>query len=148
MRLKKQAFTMIELVFVIVVLGILSAVAIPKFAATRTDAQISKARADISSVRSSIISERQSRLIQGDNSWINKLSHSDDILFDGNGTVELLMYGIKSGTKNGHWSASDSTYKKYTYKVSDSDCNFTYSSDNGTFKMDDDQDAICDQLVN
>ena len=38
----KNAFTMIELIFVIVILGILAAVAIPKFAATRDDAQVSK----------------------------------------------------------------------------------------------------------
>ena len=37
----KSAFTMIELVFVIVVLGILAAVAIPKLVATRDDARIS-----------------------------------------------------------------------------------------------------------
>ena len=50
----KNAFSMIELVFVIVVLGILASVAIPKFAATRTDAEISKGRADIASIRSGI----------------------------------------------------------------------------------------------
>jgi len=38
----KNAFTMIELVFVIVILGILAAVAIPKFSATRDDAHVSK----------------------------------------------------------------------------------------------------------
>jgi len=38
----KRAFTIIELIFVIVILGILAAVAIPKFAATRDDAQVSK----------------------------------------------------------------------------------------------------------
>ena len=37
----KTAFTMIELVFVIVILGILAAVAIPKLAATRDDAKVS-----------------------------------------------------------------------------------------------------------
>ncbi len=36
--MKHDAFTMIELVFVIVVLGILAAVAIPRLAATRDDA--------------------------------------------------------------------------------------------------------------
>ncbi len=36
----KNAFTMIELVFVIVVLGILALVAIPKLSATRDDAEI------------------------------------------------------------------------------------------------------------
>jgi len=35
----KKAFTMIELIFVIVILGILAAVAIPKLMATRTDAK-------------------------------------------------------------------------------------------------------------
>lgn len=37
----KNAFTMIELVFVIVILGILAAVALPKFSATRDDAKVS-----------------------------------------------------------------------------------------------------------
>ena len=41
--MNKRAFSMIELVFVIVVLGILAGVAIPRLAATRDDAEYSKA---------------------------------------------------------------------------------------------------------
>ena len=46
----KNAFTMIELIFVIVILGILAAVAIPKLSATRTDAIVSKMATNLNTI--------------------------------------------------------------------------------------------------
>ncbi|MCI6177586.1 MAG: prepilin-type N-terminal cleavage/methylation domain-containing protein [Campylobacter sp.] len=50
----KKGFTMIELIFVIVILGILASVAIPRLAATREDAEISTAVANLRTLVSDI----------------------------------------------------------------------------------------------
>ncbi len=135
---KRKAFTMIELVFVIVVLGILAAVAIPKFAATRDDAQIAKGRSDVAAIRAAIVSERQGRLLQGQSSYINKL-HGTDVnkLFENNGTVAngLLQYGIVAqADTNGHWQPATSTSSlTYVYRVMNADNTFTYTPADGKF---------------
>ncbi|MBE0514210.1 prepilin-type N-terminal cleavage/methylation domain-containing protein [Sulfurimonas sp.] len=132
MKKSKNAFTMIEMIFVIVVLGILAAIAVPKLAATRTDAEISKGIADVASVRSAIITERQSRLIIGCPDYIpngtgtytcngNTYNQMDNGgLFGG-----VLMYPIENRAGvNGKWSSSAAgTYK---FRVNNIDVVFTY----------------------
>jgi len=79
----RKAFTMVELVFVIVVIGILAGIAIPKFAATREDAYVSRARTTVGALRSVIATERQKRILKGDFSDI-----------DGATAESLLDYGL------------------------------------------------------
>ena len=50
----KKGFTMIELIFVIVILGILASVAIPRLAGTRTDAEIATTVANIRTLLSDL----------------------------------------------------------------------------------------------
>ena len=50
----KKGFTMIELIFVIVILGILASVAIPRLAGTRTDAEIATTVSNIRTLLSDL----------------------------------------------------------------------------------------------
>lgn len=129
MKQSKYAFTMIELVFIIVVLGILAAVAIPKFTTTRNDAIIAKGKADISSIRSAIVTERQSRLITGDATWVGTLDDGTGNYFIGPDVNHtLLMYGVAPG---GEWTRTNGT--SYDYSAGATTVTFTYSNVNGTF---------------
>lgn len=56
---------MMEIVFVIVILGILAAIAIPKLALGRSDACITKLRGEISAVRSTINLEQSKEFLLG-----------------------------------------------------------------------------------
>ncbi len=136
---------MIELIFVIVVLGILAAIAIPKFSATRDDAIIAKGRSDIASIRSGIISDRQKRIVRGSNSYITdgNLSTSTTSLFDG-----VLTYPITASTNPGGWSKTAVGDGVYTFNIGGGvTCQFSYDSTNGTFNLSAGQDALCNDLV-
>ena len=50
----KKGFTMIELIFVIVILGVLASVAIPRLAATRDDAEVAKAATNLATAVSDL----------------------------------------------------------------------------------------------
>ena len=135
--MQRRAFTMIELVFVIVVLGILAAIAVPKFSATRDDAEIAKGRADVAAIRSGIITERQTRMILGNSNFIP--NGSGTYTYAGNTYKQMdngglfggvLMYPKTSSTARGHWSGGGGTY---TYTTANGGNTFTYNPANGTF---------------
>jgi len=110
-RSSREAFTMIELVFVIVVIGILSAIAIPKFVATRDDAVIAKAKSTVASVRSALATEKQKRILRGEFSDINKSTVGDNF-------SNLLEYGVKdcSSSRCGGWqTAGNDPNPTYTF---------------------------------
>ena len=60
--MKRTAFTMIELIFVIVILGILASVAIPKLASVQDDATIATEKAVVGAARSGVSILRGKRI--------------------------------------------------------------------------------------
>ncbi|MDD2356781.1 MAG: type II secretion system protein [Thiovulaceae bacterium] len=136
----RNAFTMIELIFVIIVIGILATIAIPKFSGVSEQAVIASGRSDVMSIRTAISTERQKRFMKGDSSYISHLdglaatsSVNGDMLFDNNGTTanKLLTYGITSKSSNGGWMKTNTD--EYTYYVSGTPNVFYYTAADGNF---------------
>ena len=75
--MKRAGFTMIELIFVIVILGILAAVAVPKLAATRDDAKIAKAAQEVGMAVSDITAYYTAQGSFGDISDMTNVGFTD-----------------------------------------------------------------------
>lgn len=65
----KKAYSMIELIFVIAIIGILASIAAPKLFATRTDAIIAKVKTDIASIKTGIELKHSADMINGSMSY-------------------------------------------------------------------------------
>ena len=137
--MNKNAFTMIELVFIIVVLGILSAVAIPRFAATRDDAMMARGKSQVSAIRGGISLQRSRLMMEGNVSFPQNLDSAavntnGQRLFnfsDGNAS-NILEYPIISDLgRDGAWVKTG--VNTYSFRVNNADNNFTYTNTNGIF---------------
>jgi len=74
MKKSKKAFTMIELIFVILIIGILASVAIPRLVATRDDAKIVKT---VSNLKTLLYDSFSFYVSQGGKIW--KTSNWEDV---------------------------------------------------------------------
>jgi general secretion pathway protein G len=157
MKYQRKAFTMVELVFVIVILGILASVAIPKLAATRDDAQIVKARSAVSAIRNAITLNRNMRMLQGktgfpahlDDAQTTSSSSTDNSLFDGTGT-KILDYPLYAKyNSDGHWMKSGTD--EYKFRILNTDVVFKYDNSAGSFDCHSDNSGTeltyCKQLT-
>ena len=144
MKYSRKAFTMIELVFVIVVLGILSSIAISKMAVTRDDAIIAKGRSQVAAIRNAIILAKNKKMMEGvagaslypvSLDSVAGIAAVDTGIFDVDTSgTRLLDYPIYSKDADGHWRETAANI--YSFKVLKADVDFTYTQADGKFDCD------------
>lgn len=123
----KKAFTLIELVFVIVILGILATVAIPKLIVTRDDAEIAKAKSQIAAVRSGIQLKRNEMILSGTQGYPTSLEDGTCCF---GGILSTRIEKRKDDNSYG-WELKDG---KYSINTNKEKVEFTYSASDGSFK--------------
>lgn len=123
----KKAFTLIELVFVIVILGVLATVAIPKLIVTRDDAEIAKAKSQIAAVRSGIQLKRNEMILSGTQGYPASLEDGTCCF---GGILSTRIEQRKDDNSYG-WELKDG---KYSINTNKEKVDFTYSASDGSFK--------------
>lgn len=129
-----KAFTMVELIFVIVIIGILSAIALPRFGDTADTAYMAKAQSEVATLRSALATERQKRVLRGDFTGINDLALTaantasagnafDHFSADQDGNnASIFQYPIlacSSATARACWDRVDATHYEFRFLNAD-----------------------------
>ncbi|MBE0496053.1 MAG: ABC transporter permease [Campylobacterales bacterium] len=147
---------MIEIVFAIVIIGILAAVAIPRLAATRDDAVLVKGKSQVSAIRSGIALQRSLRLMRGeanqnpatlDGAAANTENTALFFFNDGNQS-NILESPIMSRNADGGWMKPNGAGAPFVYRfrlTNAINVDFTYNPGTGSFTCPD--NANCRNLT-
>jgi len=151
----KKSFSLLEIIFVITLISIISMIAIPKLFLNITSASYTQVKSDIALIRNAIISNKNKNIISGKGeAFINSLDDAKinvtyEKLFVGKDDDMLLQYPIISTSfekkEIGKWIKVSA----YNYKVFIDNKNaieFVYDSSNGTFDCDYKED-LCKDLI-
>lgn len=131
----KKAFTMVELIFVIVILGILAMVALPRLAGSKKDAEITRAKAEIAAIRSAIQTYRGANLL----SQKPGSGYPEDLKTT---TIEEITNGTKLGS---NWSVSDDG-DTLTLRIGGDTTTFTYDKTKGSLTCSGDSSTLCGKI--
>ncbi len=89
--MKRSGFTMVELIFVIVIIGILSAVALPKFGGIRDRAKVNSEISAMNSFDSAITAAKEFQMDDFNNAKVDWYDLEDDLNVTGNDNIKAAL---------------------------------------------------------
>jgi len=138
----REAFTLIELVFVIIVLGILAALALPKLGPALESGYLSKAKSTVTAIRGGLQLYKTKHILLGQSPYPQTLDSDTNHLFD-----QILPEAIPSSTDVGGWSKENNSY---TFHLENGkQVVFDYDPSKGSFVCDKTKTIpakLCDQF--
>ena len=121
----RKGFTMIELIFVIVILGVLASVAIPRLAATRDDAEVAKAATNLTTAVSDITAYYTAKgNFSGVSSDFTKITNAltKDGKLNVKGSTTCVEVKLPTATAGNTANASDKVELTLEFKDGDAVC--------------------------
>jgi prepilin-type N-terminal cleavage/methylation domain-containing protein len=124
---RRNAFTIVELVMVIVIIGLLAAVVIPKYGDIRTEAQGAAEEGTVAAVRTGIKLAHMTSLAQGSDTYPGTLdSAAAGVASE---TNKLFTNVLEDGIVDANWQKNDAT----TYEYVPTGGEYVYDNSDGTF---------------
>lgn len=116
----KNGFTILELIFVIVIIGILAGIALPHLGSTVNTAEIVKAKSEIAAIRNGINSKMNTSILADNASCPALEGNNTNLYFDN------VTKGIKPIDNGIRWTEINAT----TYKLSVDNESTTFNYNN------------------
>ncbi len=121
-----RAFTIIELLFVIIIIGILATVALPKFKSALDQADISKAQSTVTAIRSGIQVQKNKNVLLGKSPYPSTLDTSTGLF------GKVLPNPVTPNATNG-WQKVSGTPNRYKFNFNGQAIYFDYNASSGRF---------------
>lgn len=122
-----NAFTLVELIMVIVIIGLLAAVVIPKFTDVRTQAQSAAEDGTVAAIKSGVQLVHMAELAKGNDTWPSTLDSAAN--GDASTTNPLFTDVIDGGVTDKNWRKTGT--RRYTYVPTNA--RFVYNRTTGQF---------------
>ena len=124
----KKGFTLIEIIFVLVVIGVLASIALPKFGETLNQADLVSARSKVAAIRNGLEIYKSKHLLLGEEPYPDSLEDDNSNLFS-----KVLSTPTPASSTRGGWEKEDNNRYRY-YIASGEYLVFEYDNQAGTFK--------------